>query len=241
MSNGTDEELDITQRTRLRRFPIRGHFDRATINAILDAAPLAHIAFDHPGPAILPMVFWRRGNFVHFHGSARNRMFDALRETRQCCFVATLVDAFVLARAALHHSVNYRSVMIYGAAEEVTDAGPKMDALKSLIDRFYPGRWAKIRAPSPAEFLSVRVFRLPIVEASAKIRTGFPTPYAEDFGIPVWAGIVPVKIMLDEPQRDPNSAADLPIQDFTRLSNILQRAADGRIAEVPLSNAQAAS
>src|SRR5687767_7494649 len=206
MKKRAGEQLGITKRTRLRRFAIRGHFDRATINAILDAAPLAHVAFDHHGPAILPMVFWRKGNYVHFHGSAGNRMFDALRQTPQCCFVATLVDAFVLARAALHHSVNYRSVMIYGAAEEVTEAGEKLDALKSLIERFYPGRWEKIRAPSPAEFLSVRVFRLPIEEASAKIRSGFPTPYAEDFGIPVWAGIAPVKISLAEPQRDPNSA-----------------------------------
>ena len=110
------------------------------------------------------MVFWRTGNHVYFHGSAKNRMFNALANVRQCCFVATRIDAFVLARAALHHSVNYRSVVIYGEAQEVCEPELKLDALKTLIGKFYPGRWERIRAPSPGEFAAVRVFRLPIEE-----------------------------------------------------------------------------
>ncbi len=217
----SNRELKASERTRLKRFSARGRFDRATINQILDAAPLAHIGFDYKGPAVLPMVFWRTGNHVYFHGSAKNRMFDALSRTSQCCFVASLIDAFVLARAALHHSVNYRSVVIYGAAEELKERSAKLEGLKGLIGRFYPGRWEQIRPPSRQEFASVRVFRLPIDEASAKIRTGFPNPYAEDFGIPVWAGVVPISISLGPPQLDPNSAPDTPPQDITHLARML--------------------
>ena len=215
------DELKATKRTRLKRFAARGTFDRAAVNRILDAAPLAHIGFDHHGPAVLPMVFWRRENHVYFHGSAKNRMFEALSQAAQCCFVASLIDAFVLARAAIHHSVNYRSVVIYGAAEELKEPEAKLDGLKGLIERFYPGRWAQIRPPSRQEFISVRVFRLPIEEASAKIRTGFPNPYAEDFGIPVWAGIVPLGISLGPPQLDPNSAPETPTPDIGHLATML--------------------
>jgi nitroimidazol reductase NimA-like FMN-containing flavoprotein (pyridoxamine 5'-phosphate oxidase superfamily) len=214
-------KLKTTERTRLKRFANRGSFDRATIYEILDAAPMAHIGFDYHGPAVLPMVFWRTGDHVYFHGSAKNRMFKALAESPRCCFVASLIDAFVLARAALHHSVNYRSVVIYGAAEEVADPRQKLEALKHLIERFYPDRWAHIRPPSRQEFISVRVFRLPIEEASAKVRSGFPNPYAEDFGIPVWAGVVPLETRLGAPQLDPNSAPDTAPPDLTRLAKIL--------------------
>jgi nitroimidazol reductase NimA-like FMN-containing flavoprotein (pyridoxamine 5'-phosphate oxidase superfamily) len=220
------DKLEATERTRLRRFPVRGQFDRVTINSILDITPIGHIGFNHSGPAVLPMVFWRTGNHVYFHGSAKNRMFNALANVRQCCFVATRIDAFVLARAALHHSVNYRSVVIYGEAQEVCEPELKLDALKTLIGRFYPGRWERIRAPSPGEFAAVRVFRLPIEEVSAKIRSGFPTPYAEDFGIPVWAGVVPLELRLGEPRRDPNGRANETPEDLTQLALALGISAD---------------
>ena len=221
MDTKSREQLKATERTRVKRFPGRGHYDRATINQILDAAPLAHIAFDNNGPAILPMVFWRIDDHVYFHGSKRNRMFAALSASKQCCLVASLIDGFVLARAALHHSVNYRSVVIYGEAEEVTDDDAKLNAMKRLIGRFYPGRWEQIRPPSPEEFESLRVFRLPIQEASAKIRTGFPVPYEEDFGIPVWAGIIPVGFKLGQPELDPHSRPDTPTQDLGHLATML--------------------
>ncbi|HVB78971.1 MAG TPA: pyridoxamine 5'-phosphate oxidase family protein [Candidatus Binataceae bacterium] len=222
MDSEPTQPLKQTGRTRLKRFPARGRFERATINQILDTAVVAHLGFDYQGPAVLPMVFWRIGDHVYFHGSAKNRMFTALSSAPQCCFVASLVDAFVLARAALHHSVNYRSVVIYGPVQEITEAGPKLEALKGLIGRFYPDRWEHIRPPSPSEFASVRVFRLAIEEASAKIRSGFPTPYAEDFGIPVWAGVVPLEIGLGQPQLDPNSAPDTPPPDLGKLAKMLR-------------------
>ncbi len=221
MSSGADVKLAMTPRTRLRRFPDRGRFDKESIFAILDKAPMAHIAFKSESPAVLPVVFWRTGDYVYFHGATRNRINSALSMEGQCCFVATLLDGFVAARAALHHSVNYRSVIIYGEAEDVADPTAKLDSLKQLIERFYPGRWSKIRPPSDAEFAMVRVFRLAIKEASAKIRSGFPTPYPEDFGIPVWAGVIPVETNLGTPRIDPNSAPEIPIEDFTRLQQIV--------------------
>jgi nitroimidazol reductase NimA-like FMN-containing flavoprotein (pyridoxamine 5'-phosphate oxidase superfamily) len=221
METKSAEQPKPSGRTRVKRFPLRGHYDRVTINQILDAAPLAHIAFDNQGPAILPMVFWRIEDHVYFHGSKRNRMFAALRASKQCCLVASLIDGFVLARAALHHSVNYRSVVIYGEAEEITDDDAKLNAMKGLIGRFYPGRWEQIRPPSPEEFDSLTAFRLPIEEASAKIRTGFPVPYEEDFGIPVWAGVIPVAPKLGQPQLDPHSPPDTPPQDLTHLAKML--------------------
>jgi len=215
-----DERVEVSARTKLRRFPVRGKFDRVTINSILDSAPLAHIAFETDSPAILPMVFWRNGDFVYFHGSSQNRMFGALAEGSPCCFAVTILDGFVAARAAIHHSVNYRSVIVYGDAEDVKDADEKMEALQGLIERFYPGRWSQVRPPSAEEFAMVRVFKLPIQEASAKVRSGFPTPYAEDFGIPVWAGVVPLHVGLGAPLIDPHCDPDTPPWDLEPLSRM---------------------
>lgn len=221
-----DEKLTVTERTKLRRFPIRGHFDKETIYGILDRAPLAHIGFQHTSPSVLPMMFWRKDDHVYFHGSSRNRMFAALSGGSQCCLVATLIDAFVAARAALHHSVNYRCVMIYGEAQSVSAPDEKLTALQGLIERFYPGRWSQIRPPSASEYAMVSVYRLPISEASAKVRTGFPTPYPEDFKLPVWAGVIPLTVGLGEPQIDPNCAPGTPTEDFAHLRRMLTTQGD---------------
>lgn len=226
MTDVADTILPKTDRTRLKRFPVRGAFDTETIHAILDKAVVAHIGFDNESPAVLPIVFWRTDDHVYFHGSAQNRMMGATETEGQCCFVATILDAFVAARAALHHSVNYRSVIIYGEPVDVTDPVEKLDALRNLIERFYPGRWDHIRQPSETEFAMVRVMKLPIAEASAKIRTGFPTPYPEDFGIPVWAGVIPVRTTLGEPMIDPNSAPDTPLEDLSRLGALVSLGTD---------------
>lgn len=224
-----------TARTKLRRFPVRGSFDTATVYGILDKAPIAHIGFTKDGtPAMLPMVFWRRDDHIYFHGAAKNRMFGAVTEDPDVCVTATLIDGFVAARAALHHSMNYRSVIIYGRAEEVADPVEKLAALRGLIERFYPERWDKIRQPSEREFQSVSVYRLPIHEASAKVRSGFPAPYPEDFGREVWAGFIPVQMTLGAPQMDPNSdPATTPPQDMTRLEAVMASAIPAAAATKP--------
>lgn len=219
-------KLERTNRTKLKRFPGRGKFDRVSINAILDKAVLGHLGFDNGSPSVLPMVFWRTGDHVYFHGSQKNRLFGSVRPDGQCCFVATILDAFVAARAALHHSVNYRSVIIYGEPVEITERAEKLAALEQLIEKFYPGRWPHIRQPSEEEFQMVCVMKLPIEEASAKIREGFPNPYPEDFHLPVWAGIIPVKNGISEPLLDPNSAADTPTPDFSHLARLVDPTVD---------------
>lgn len=216
------ENLPVTARTRLKRFPARGRFDRATIHAILDKAPLAHLGFGAP-PAVVPMVFWRRDDHVYLHGARGTRLFADLAAGGACCFTATLLDGFVAARAALHHSVNYRSVVIYGRAEAVDGAEEKLAALRGLIERFYPGRWATIRPPSAEELASAGVFRLPIREASAKIRDGFPTPYPKDAGIPAWSGIVPVQTALGAPLLDPSADPATPPADFPGLRRLFEK------------------
>ena len=233
-----DGILSRTARTKLKRFPGRGDFDTRTIYEILDKAVVAHIGFNNQTPAVLPIVFWRTGDHVYFHGSAKNRMMGAMEMEGQCCFVATILDAFVAARAALHHSVNYRSVIIYGEPLDVIDPVEKLDALKNLIGRFYPGRWDHIRPPNEAEFAMVRVMKLPIAEASAKIRAGFPTPYPEDFGIPVWAGVIPVKTGLGEPMIDPNSAPDTPMEDLSRLEALVSLGTIAPPAPVALESSE---
>ena len=235
------KKLEPTARTTLRRFPVRGSFDRATVYGILDKAPIVHIGFNKDGaPAMLPMAFWRRDDHLYFHGAAKNRMFGAVTGAPDICVTATLIDGFVAARAALHHSMNYRSVIIYGRAEEVADPVEKLNALRGIIERFYPERWERIRQPSEREFNSVSVYRVPIEEASAKTRTGFPAPYPEEFGREVWAGIVPVQMTLGAPQMDPNTdPKTTPPQDMSRLEAMIGNSAPPMVLAKSVAKAAA--
>lgn len=228
MAQDDQAVLEVTARTRIRRFPPRGHHDKRTIWGILDKAVVAHIGFTKDDtPAMLPMIFFRKGDHVYFHGAQKNRMFGSFTDHPQVCLTATVIDGFVAARAALHHSMNYRSVIIYGTVEEVADPVEKLDALKGLIERFYPNRWDKIRRPSESEFSRVSVYRLPIQEASAKIRNAFPPPMPEEMDINVWAGVVPIETRIGVPILDPHSNPDTALnQDFSRIAEIL-RPSDG--------------
>ena len=228
MAHDDQTALEVTPRTRLRRFPPRGHYDKRTVWGILDQAVVAHIGFTKDGaPAMLPMVFFRRDDHVYFHGALKNRMFGALSDDPEVCLTATVIDGFVAARAALHHSMNYRSVIIYGTVEEVADPVEKMDALRGLIERFYPNRWDKIRRPSKSEFARVSVYRLPIREASAKIRNAFPAPVPDEMDMTVWAGVVPIETRIGVPLLDRNSNPDTTLnQDFSRIAAILRTAED---------------
>ncbi len=217
-----------TKRTALRRFRQRGSHDRAVIDAILDATLMANIGFIHAGsPAILPMAFWRDGNHVYFHGSSKNRMILSLLETPDCCFVTSTIDALVLAKAAIHHSVNYRSVVIYGPAEEIAGKGDKQAALRQFIEIVYPGRWLQIREPSDQELKSVRVMRLAITESSAKTRGGHPTPYEDDRDIPVWTGQIPVELTFGEAVADPNNTTNLNVPEHAYHLRKVWRASSG--------------
>ncbi|HEX5621976.1 MAG TPA: pyridoxamine 5'-phosphate oxidase family protein [Solirubrobacteraceae bacterium] len=192
-----------TPRTKLRRLPKRGAHDRPTIDAILDEALISHVGFVHDGrPAVIPTLHARLGDDVLIHGSAASRMLRALAQGIDVCLTATLIDGLVLARSAFHHSVNYRSVVLYGQARLVTEPDEKEAALEAFTDRLVPGRWADVRWPTRKELKATTVLMLPIEEGSAKVRSGPPIDDEPDYELDVWAGVVPLALTRGEPVQD---------------------------------------
>ena len=194
-----------TQRTTLKRLPKRGSYDRDVINAILDEAFFCHVGFVVEGQSyVIPTGFARVGDELLIHGSAASRMMRNLADGSDVCVTVTLVDGLVLARSAFHHSVNYRSVVILGKAEMVTDESEKNAALEAFTNHIIPGpgRWAEVRWPTPLELKATTVLRLAITEASAKIRTGDPVDDDEDYAMDIWAGVLPLSIQPGVPVPD---------------------------------------
>jgi hypothetical protein len=192
-----------TRRTKLRRLPKRGAHDRPTIDAILDEALISHIGFVHDGrPAVIPTLHARLGDEVLIHGSAASRMLRALATGIDLCLTATLIDGLVLARSAFHHSVNYRSVVLYGQAQLITEPDAKERALEAFTDRLVAGRWADVRRPTRKELKATTVLTLPIEEGSAKVRSGPPIDDEPDYALDVWAGVVPLTLTRGEPVQD---------------------------------------
>jgi nitroimidazol reductase NimA-like FMN-containing flavoprotein (pyridoxamine 5'-phosphate oxidase superfamily) len=192
-----------TPRTKLRRKPSRGSHDRDVIEAIFDEALVSHLGFLDDGlPVVIPTLHVRVGSHVYLHGSAASR---ALRESKgaEVCLTATLVDGLVLARAMMHHSANYRSAMLFGAGEWVDDEEEKLTALEALVEKLVPGRWGDARIPTAKELRATALLRVPLEEASAKIRTGPPVDDDEDMELPVWAGVVGLRTIVEEPEPDP--------------------------------------
>lgn len=183
----------LTDRTRLHRKPSRGTHDRATIDAILDEALVCHVGFvAHGSPVVLPTTAVRVADRLYLHGSAANGMLRALAEGLDACATVTLLDALVLARTAFHHSVNYRSVVLFGRAVRVDNVDEKRRVLAALVEKLDPGRSGECRPPNDAELAATLVIALPIAEASAKARTGPPIDDASDAALPYWAGVIPL-------------------------------------------------
>ncbi|HVF46662.1 MAG TPA: pyridoxamine 5'-phosphate oxidase family protein [Pyrinomonadaceae bacterium] len=190
--------LEQTERMRLKRLPKRGHYARETINAILDEGFICHVGFVvDDQPYVIPTGFARIGDDLYIHGSSASRMLRSLAGGINVCVTVTLVDGLVLARSAFHHSMNYRSVVILGKAEMVSDAGQKNRALEAFTEHIIPGRWTEVRWPTDLELKATTVLRLPIEEASAKIRTGGPVDDEEDYTMDVWAGVLPLRVTTD--------------------------------------------
>ena len=191
-------------RTKLRRLPKRGAHDRETIDAILDEAMVCHLGFVHDGrPAVIPTLHARVGDEVLIHGSAASRMLRTLATGVEVCLTATLIDGLVLARSAFHHSVNYRSVVLYGTARPLTEPEELESALEAFTEKLVPGRWADVRWPTRKELKGTAALALPIEEGSAKVRTGPPIDDDEDYELGMWAGVVPMRIETGEPVADP--------------------------------------
>jgi uncharacterized protein len=194
-----------SDRVRLRRKRERGSYERDVIDAILDEALVAHLGIVAPDgqPLVMPMLHARCGDVVYCHGSVAGRGLRALREGLPACLTVSLLDGLVLARSAMHHSANYRSVMILGTARAVEDELEKQAALRAIVEHIVPGRAEHVRGPSENELKATAVLALPIEEASAKLRTGPPVDDEQDHALEVWAGVLPLRTSVGEPQPDP--------------------------------------
>ena len=192
-----------TPRTELKRAPQRGRHDTETIRTILDESLICHVGFmGRHGPVVIPTIHARIGGLLYLHGSSANRMLRSLREGVDACVTATVIDGLVLARSAFHHSMNYRSVMVFGRATEIRDPSEKRAALRALVEHVVPGRSVDVRPPNEKELLRTLVLRLPLDEASAKIRGGPPIDEEEDREAAEWAGVIPVALTTGAPLPD---------------------------------------
>jgi uncharacterized protein len=210
-------EYQQTERTRVYRKPGRGSYDRDLVHAILDEALTCHVGFvQNEQPFVIPTIHARVGETLYLHGANGNRMFRALIDGAACCVTATLVDELVLARSALHHSLNYRSVVVLGNAAEVTEREEKERALRAVVEHIAPGRSDEVRGADEMDLKSTRVLSIPIEEASAKVRTGPPADEEADLGLPNWAGRLPLAQSTGEPIPAPDLAGDVAIPDSVR-------------------------
>ena len=189
------KKLQVTQRSKLRRIPKRGSQERELIYSILDEALIAHVGFiNNEQPFVIPMAYGRKGDCLYLHGSPVSRLLKTLEQGVDVCINVTILDGLVIARSLFHHSMNYRSVVLFGKAKLVEDEENKMSALKALTDQMIPGRWQDARIPNPKELKATNVLALEIEDGSAKVRTGAPTDDEEDYSLPHWAGELPLKL-----------------------------------------------
>ena len=197
------DSLTPTDRSAVRRLADRGHYERAVVNGILDEAYVAHVGFVVEGqPRVLPMTYGRDGDSLYLHGAVGNAMLRASADA-EVCLTVTLLDGLVLARSAFHHSMNYRSVVVLGVATRVDDAAAKRHAFDVIVDHVLPGRSQVARPSNDSELRKTLVLRLPIEEGSAKVRTGGPIDDEEDMDLPVWAGVVPLRLTPGPVIQDP--------------------------------------
>ncbi len=197
------ESFQPTPRTTLRRLPKRGVYDRAAVHAILDEGFICHAGFVHEGaPVVIPTAYGRDGEQLYLHGSAASRMLRTLAGGVSVSIAVTLVDGLVMARSAFHHSINYRSVVLFGEARLVSGADEKREALRVISEHLARGRWDEVRPPTPKELAATMALAVPLEEVSAKVRTGPPIDDEEDYDLPVWAGVLPLSITRGEPLAD---------------------------------------
>ncbi len=205
------KELTRTARTKIRRLPKRGHYDRDTLYAILDAGFVCHLGYViDRHPYVTPTAFWREGDAVYFHGSSKSKMLLALEKSPEVCLTVTHFDGLVVARSGFHMSVNYRSAMLFGKPYKVTEPEEKIAKMEKFVERVYPGHWKNLRPVNKQELKAMSVFGLHIDEAVAKVRTGGPIDEPEDYQLPIWAGVVPIRQVLGEPTDDGRVAPGAP-------------------------------
>ena len=210
-----DGHITPTNRTKLKRLPKRGNFNRETINKILDEAFVCHVGFAVDGkPFVIPTGYARIGDDLIIHGSAASRMMSDLSAGIDVCVTVTLIDGLVLARSAFHHSMNYRSVVIFGTARLIEDEREKFEALRAFTEHLIPNRWDNVRPPNALELKATTILSLPITEASAKIRAGNPVDDEADAEMDVWAGVIPLHLKIGAPVDDEKLRANIKTPDY---------------------------
>lgn len=204
-----------TKKNSVQRLPKRGHYDRETIYDILDEALICHVGFVQDGqPYVIPINFARVDDAIILHGAKASRLLKHIESGHPVCVEATLVDGIVLARSVFHHSVNYRSVVLFGSGRLVTDEQEKLAALEAVTEHLIPGRWKEARLPNRKELNATSVVSIRIDEASAKVRVGPPIDDEEDYSLPVWAGVLPLQEMALVPVRDELQTEIVPLPEY---------------------------
>jgi nitroimidazol reductase NimA-like FMN-containing flavoprotein (pyridoxamine 5'-phosphate oxidase superfamily) len=205
-----------TERTTLKRLPKRGVYDRELVYRILDEGFICHVGFAGGGrPFVIPTGYARVDDQLFIHGSQVSRMLRTLSSGIDVCVAVTLVDGLVLARSAFHHSINYRSVVMFGSATMVEERDAKLAALFAFSEQVIPGRWNDVREPTEQELKATTVLSLPLVEVSAKVRTGPPIDDEEDYALDVWAGVLPLKLAAGSPINDPRLPENVELPSYT--------------------------
>ncbi|UII34950.1 pyridoxamine 5'-phosphate oxidase family protein [Fulvivirga ulvae] len=210
------EQFEVTTRNKVKRVPERGHYDKSTVYEILDAGFLCHISFVVDGrPMIIPTFYGREGNQLYIHGATTSRMIKNLKEGVPMTLAVSHVDGLVLARSAFHHSMNYRSVVVFGTARVVADED-KDHALYVMSEHLIEGRWQEVRPPNANELKATTVLAIEMEQASAKIRTGPPKDDKEDYDLDIWAGVVPLGMGIGSPVKDDLLKPNVKISDSVR-------------------------
>jgi len=205
----------LTDRTSIRRLPKRGVYDRDLVYQILDEGFICHVGFVADGqPIVIPTGYARKRDSLYIHGSQASRMLRTLKAGVDLCVTVTLIDGLVLARSAFHHSMNYRSVVVFGRAAIVDRREEKVEALRAFSDQVIPGRWDDVRQPTEQELAATTVLALPLEEVSAKVRTGPPLDDEDDYALPVWAGLIPLSLAAGQPIADPRLPSDIQAPDY---------------------------
>ncbi len=221
----TSAAQPASDRVRLRRKRERGSYDRATIDAILDEGLIAHLGIvEDARPVVIPTLHARRGDVLYCHGSAVSRTLKALAAGVPACLTVSLIDGLVLARSAMHHSANYRSVMVMGTARSIEDPQEKLEGFRAIVEHIVPGRWSEVRPPSENEMKATALLALPIDEASAKVRTGPPLDDEEDYALDAWAGVIPLVSSARAPEPDPLLRSGIPQPEHVSSYRLLGEA-----------------
>ena len=215
------ETYERTDRTQVRRMPERGHYEKELVHSILDEGLICHLGFVVDGkPLVIPTIYGRLGETLYIHGSVASRMLRSLKDGVDLSLTVTLVDGLVLARSSFHHSMNYRSVVVFGRGRAVMDPGEKETALDAIVDHVVPGRRAEVRKPNAQELAKTLVIAVALEEVSAKVRSGPPLDDEADYELPVWAGVIPLRLApepaVPDPKLDPSIAVPEHVLRYAR-------------------------